>query len=138
MHSRSGSFPPSSFLLPPSVRSSLPFSKMPNWSASANVQNGAARCLADPLLPMWVGLTQKSRKKEWNHWRVVCSSHLGKDDVLWKRNTNRFLLFWILIERSKIKVYDKVSEVSMVFYLCVVSVHSGRLRTRASLDSAEV
>lgn len=36
------------------------------------------------------------------------------------------------------KVYDKVSEVSMVFYLCVVSVHSGRLRTRASLDSAEV
>ncbi|GAB4841860.1 hypothetical protein Ancab_039480 [Ancistrocladus abbreviatus] len=38
------------------------------------------RCLADSLLPIRVGLTQKSSKKEWNHWRVVCSSHLGKDD----------------------------------------------------------
>ncbi|KAK7298336.1 hypothetical protein VNO77_46345 [Canavalia gladiata] len=38
------------------------------------------RCLADPLLPIRVGLTQKSSKKEWNHWRVVRSSHLGKDD----------------------------------------------------------
>lgn len=47
-------------------------------------------------------------------------------------------LFRVLIERSEIKVDDKVSEVSMVFYLCVVSVHSGRLRTWASLDSAEV
>ncbi|GLT71002.1 hypothetical protein SLA2020_430480 [Shorea laevis] len=80
LHSRSGSFPPPSSLLPPSVRSSLPFSKMPDWSASANVQSGAARCLADPLLPIRVGLTQKLSKKEWNHWRVVCSSHLGKDD----------------------------------------------------------
>ena len=138
LHSRSGSFPPPSSLLPPSVRSSLPFSKMPNGSASANVQSGAARCLADPLLPIRVGLTQKLSKKEWNHWRVVCSSHLGKDDWLWKRNTNRFPLFRVLIERSEIKVYDKVSEVSMVFYFCVVSAHSGRLRTWASLDSAEV
>ena len=40
LHSRSGSFPPPSFLLPPSVRSSLPFSKMPDWSASENVQSG--------------------------------------------------------------------------------------------------
>lgn len=39
---------------------------MPDWSASANVQSGAARCLADPLLPIRVGLTQKSSKKEWN------------------------------------------------------------------------
>ncbi|KAK4835795.1 hypothetical protein QYF36_014730 [Acer negundo] len=38
-------------------------------------------------------------------------------------------LFRVLIERSEIKVYDKVSEVSMVFYLCVVSFHSGRLYT---------
>lgn len=37
------------------------------------------RSLADPLLPIRVGLTQKSSKKEWNHWRVVCSSHLGKE-----------------------------------------------------------
>jgi hypothetical protein len=44
LHSRSGSFPPPSFLLPPSVRSSLPFSKMPNRSASENVKNG-------PLFP---------------------------------------------------------------------------------------
>ena len=69
--------------------------------------------------------------------RLGCS-HLGKDDWLWKRNTNRFPLFRVLIERSEIKVYDKVSEVSMVFYLCVVSVHSGKLRTWALLDSAEV
>ncbi|XLS98118.1 hypothetical protein HN51_040853 [Arachis hypogaea] len=54
-------------------------------------------------------------------------------DFVWKRNTNRFPLFRVLIERSEIKVYYKVSEVSMVFYLCVVSVHSGRLRTDASL-----
>ena len=60
---------------------------------------------------------------------VVRSSHLGKDDLVWKRNTNRFPLFRVLIERSEIEVYDKVREVSMVFYLCVVSVHSGRLRT---------
>jgi hypothetical protein len=39
LHSRSGSFPPPSFLLPPSVKSSLPFFKMPDWSASANVQS---------------------------------------------------------------------------------------------------
>ena len=57
---------------------------------------------------------------------------------IWKLHTNRFPLFRVLFFRSEIKVYEKVSEVSMVFYLCVVSVHSGRLRTRASLDSAEV
>ncbi|VFQ71275.1 unnamed protein product [Cuscuta campestris] len=49
--------------------------------------------------------------------------------TFWKRNTNRFTLFRVLIERSEIKVYDKVSEVSRVFYLCVVSVHSGWLHT---------
>lgn len=54
---------------------------------------------------------------------------MGKDDLLLKRNTNRFQLFRVLFERSEIKVYEKVSEVSMMFYLCVVSVHSGRLRT---------
>ncbi|KAL4311447.1 hypothetical protein GQ457_06G024650 [Hibiscus cannabinus] len=62
-----------------SVRSSPPFSK-PDWSASENVQSGAARCLADPLIPIRVGLTQ-----------------------------------------NEIKVYEKVSEVSMVFYLCLRS-----------------
>ena len=79
MNVYSGSFPPPSSLLTPSVRSSLPFSKMPDRSASANVQSGVARCLADPLLPIQVGLRQKLSKKEWNHWRVVCNSHLGKD-----------------------------------------------------------
>lgn len=34
-----------------------------------------------------------------------------------------------LLSVAKSYDYDKVSEVSMVFYLCVVSVHSGRLRT---------
>ncbi|KAL0284170.1 UNVERIFIED_CONTAM: hypothetical protein Sangu_2842900 [Sesamum angustifolium] len=71
-HSRSGSFPP------PSVRSSLPFSKMTDWSAQQRYKVDCS--LADPLLPIRVGLTQKYSKKEWNHWRVVCSSHLGKDD----------------------------------------------------------
>ncbi|KAM7252475.1 hypothetical protein ACFE04_024358 [Oxalis oulophora] len=45
--------------LPLSVSCSLPFFEMPDGSASANVQSGAARCLADPLPPIRVGLTQK-------------------------------------------------------------------------------
>ena len=44
----------------------------------AKVQSGLN--YIEPLLPIRVGLTQKYSKKEWNHWRVVCSSHLGKDD----------------------------------------------------------
>lgn len=129
LHSRNGGFPPPSFLLPLSVRSYLSFSKMPDGVCSANVQSGATGCLADPRLTIRV---------DPEGMEPLESSHLGKDDRLWKWNTHRFPLFRVLFFRSEIKVYDKVSEVSMVFYLCVVSVHSGRLRTWASLDSAEV
>lgn len=132
MHSRSGSFPPPSFLLPPSViKVPFPFLKCPIGLPQQMYK--VDRCLADPLLPIRVGLTQKSSKKEWNHWRVVLHTWAKTTDFVWKRNTNRFPLFRVLIERSEIKVYYKVSEVSMVFYLCVVLVHSGRLRTDASL-----
>ncbi|KAL0292159.1 UNVERIFIED_CONTAM: hypothetical protein Sradi_6898600 [Sesamum radiatum] len=51
---------------------------MTDWSAQQRYKVDCS--LADPLLPIRVGLTQKYSKKEWNHWRVVCSSHLGKDD----------------------------------------------------------
>ncbi|KAL4201165.1 hypothetical protein AMTRI_Chr02g214800 [Amborella trichopoda] len=72
LHSKSGSFPPPSFLLPPSLRSSLPFYKILDWSAQQMYK--VDHCLVDLLLPIRVGLTQKSSKKEWNHWRVG-SSH---------------------------------------------------------------
>ena len=39
------------------------------------------RCPEHRSLFFPFGLTQKYSKKEWNHWRVVCSSHLGKDDL---------------------------------------------------------
>jgi len=42
---------------------------MPDWSAQQTYK--VDRCLADPLLPIRVGLTQKYSKKEWNRLRVV-------------------------------------------------------------------
>ncbi|KAL3321695.1 hypothetical protein AABB24_039345 [Solanum stoloniferum] len=51
------------------VRSSLPFSKMPEGFAQQTYK--VDRSLVEPLLPIRVGLTQKYCKKEWNHWRVV-------------------------------------------------------------------
>ncbi|KEH16863.1 hypothetical protein MTR_0082s0230 [Medicago truncatula] len=104
---------PASFISTASFgdKSSLPFYKMPDWSASANVQSG-------PLFVRRNGTTGESSAV--HTWAKTT-------DFVWKRNTNRFPLFRVLIERSEIKVvYYKVSEVSMVFYLCVVSVHSGR------------
>ncbi|KAL0295779.1 UNVERIFIED_CONTAM: hypothetical protein Sangu_3184900 [Sesamum angustifolium] len=100
---------------------------MTDWSAQQRYKVDCS--LADPLLPIRVGLTQKySKGMEPLESRLQFT--LGQRRLtFWKRNTNRFTLFRVLIERSEIKVYDKVSEVSMVFYLCVVSVHSVRLRT---------
>lgn len=81
MHSSSGSFPPPSFLLPASFGELFPSlfeNALYKGSASANVQSGPLLTLF--LLPIRVGLPQKSSKKEWNHRRVVRSSYLGKDD----------------------------------------------------------
>ncbi|QCD94287.1 NADH dehydrogenase [Vigna unguiculata] len=61
LHSRSGSFPPPSFLLPPSViKVPFPFLKCPIGLPQQMYK--VDRCLADPLLPIWVGLTQKSNE----------------------------------------------------------------------------
>lgn len=58
LHSRSGSFPPPSFLLPPSViKVPFPFIKCPIGLPQQMYK--VDRCLADPLLPIRVGLTQK-------------------------------------------------------------------------------
>ncbi|MCD9559720.1 hypothetical protein HAX54_017893 [Datura stramonium] len=46
---------------------------MPEWSAQQTYK--VDRSLADPLLPIRVGLTQKYSKKEWNHWRVVFAQY---------------------------------------------------------------
>ncbi|RYQ84102.1 hypothetical protein Ahy_B10g103007 [Arachis hypogaea] len=102
---------------------------MPDWSASANVQSG-------PLfgwLTLFLPFGSQVRRNGTNGESSAVHTWAKTTDFVWKRNTNRFPLFRVLIERSEIKVYYKVSEVSMVFYLCVVSVHSGRLRTDASL-----
>ncbi|KAK4372696.1 hypothetical protein RND71_008080 [Anisodus tanguticus] len=48
---------------------------MPEWSAQQTYK--VDRSLADPLLPIRVGLTQKYSKKEWNHWRVVFAQVLS-------------------------------------------------------------
>ncbi|QCD95393.1 NADH dehydrogenase [Vigna unguiculata] len=57
----SGSFPPPLFLLPPSViKVPFPFLKCPIGLPQQMYK--VDRCLADPLLPIWVGLTQKSNE----------------------------------------------------------------------------
>ena len=135
MHSRSGSFPPPSFLLPPSViKVPFPFLKCPIGLPQQMYK--VDRCLAYPLLPIRVGLTQKSSDEGMEPLESRPQFTLGQRRLTLfgsGTRTDFFPLFRVIIERSEIKVYYKLSEVSMVFYLCVVSVHSGRLRTDASL-----